>query len=452
MPRAPVSRFIAKHSLFVLMALSGSMAEAQFRSDLRLFSEDFISPTFESTQKTGFQFAGIHLESAAKTEEPFRVDLQGAVAFGSPLLNYLNIRELYFQAQQSDTSSLSIGRKRALWNDLDQRWNLGLWQPLFQWNPLSAEQQGLSGIFWQAERENYAITVFGSPLYLPNQGPSFEVSNGAFVDGSPWFRRPPESIKIFKETTGVDYTLEKPSDSQVVFKTSYGAKFQMGSPEGIFFQLSSMYKPANELALGYVGVLNTDTLRAQVRLKPQVYYHSVSGADLSHRWGSFRYGLSGVLDRPDHDVDFDPDWTKPVYHDAVMVSPFVEWIRPSLVWTLQAINIDGGEVTESGPSASSERAPLTLRYPYQQALMTSVENRFSLTGIKRLASKLSYTYSDKNKFEFLQWQLRFRWSSLWDFFSELELVRAEDVSLANQNRIAQFRNLDRILIGASYAF
>jgi hypothetical protein len=440
----------------LLFLLAAGVAHAQLASDMRLFSDSFVSPAFESDQKTNYQFVGATLNSPAGTDDIFRMNAEGALAFGAPSLNYLNISEFYAEfttlREPGQRDSLALGRKLVKWSDLDQRWDLGLWQPLFQWNPLAPQQQGLPGIFWQTEREHYAFTLFASYLFLPNQGPSYEVRNGTFVPSNPWFRSPPESVKIFGESTVVDYNVQTPSQSDVIYRTSYGAKLNLGSEETVAVQLSHMYKPSNELALGYAGVLNTSTLHGEVTVKPQVFNHSISALDLSHRTGNFHYGIGTLFDRPDKDIPLEAQWTRAEYADAVLYSPFVEWEQPGYRLALAALKVTGGEVTETGDLASTKRAPLGLRYPFQEAVRASVENDFAFLGFRRWLGKLAYTYSDKNKFEYIQWQTKFRWTRLWTLFSEVELVHADDTSFENQNEIAQYRNLDRFLIGAAYVF
>jgi hypothetical protein len=447
---------VIKAALGIGLGVFGSVARAQvrsdIRSDLRLFSNSFISPSFEANQQANYQFVGLSLKSAPNAEDAVKMDVEGAVAFGAPLLNYLNISEAYFQNKQSDNEKLIIGRKLMTWSELDKRWHFGLWQPLFQWNPLSSQEQGLSGIFWQADRQRYSVTIFASPIFIPNQGTSFEITDGSFVRGNPWFRRPPDSVRIFQEVTQVDYNFERPGETQVVFQTSYGARLSFGTPESMMAQLSYMYKPSNELAIGYSGLLDTSKLRGLVDLKPQVFYHSLSGLDLSHHWGLFHYGVSAIYDRPQKDLEFDEKWTQPKFKDAMLVSPFVELISSSYSLALQALNVYGGDVSELGDLASSDRAPLTIRYSFQQAVKLSLETRYQLKSNRRLISRASYTVSDKNDFEYFQWNMNYRFSALWSGFTELELVRAGDMTPQNQNEIAQYKNLDRLMMGAAYVF
>ena len=213
-----------------------------------------------------------------------------------------------------------------------------------------------------------------------------------------------------------------------------------------------MYKPSNELALGYSGILDTSTLRGVVDLKPLIFYHTLSGLDISHRSQYWRFGISGVLDRPQKSLDLEERWTRPQFSDAYLISPFIEYTRSLFAVSLQSLNIYGGEVLEVGDMASADRPPLTLVYPFQQAIKLTFENRLFTRGIRRLISKLSYTTSQKNDFEFLQWKLSHRFSSLWSMYSELDLLKSGDLTYSNQNEISQFKNDDRFMIGAAYVF
>ncbi|WP_347357481.1 hypothetical protein [Bdellovibrio sp.] len=419
---------------------------------MRLFSDSFISPTFESAEKTNYQFVGAQIKTDPFSEDSLKMDVAGGVAIGAPLLNYLNISEFYVQSRQSETETFYLGRKKMLWNELDTRWDLGVWEPLFKWNPLNAENQGLTGLFWQVDKPYYTLVLFASPLYIPDQGPSFEIEDGTFVKGNPWFRRPPESIRIWQEATAIDYKFEKPSESQVVLQNSFGLKLSFGDPQGLRGQVAYTYKPANQLAVGYEGNLNVAELKGAVNLQPQVFYHSLVGGDISYKYERFRFGVSGLYDKPSKDDIFEEKWTHPVFEDAVLVSPFIEWATGAFGVAVQHLDIVGGQVKEEGELASDKRAALMTRYPYQEATQVSVMGNFSFRKTKRLMTKLSYTHSEKNKFDLIRVSARFRVSGLWSFIGEAQLVKADPADKDNQNEIAQFVNNDRLMLGAAYVF
>lgn len=431
---------------------SSGSSFTQVKTELRLMSDSFISPDFEATTKTNYQFVGAHLKTDPFADEILKMDVAGGVAMGAPLMNYLNIGELYTQTRLGDDASFYFGRKRMGWSELDSRWDLGLWEPVFKWNPLSPERQGLTGLFWQVDRPYYTLMLFASPLYIPDQGPSFELENGSFVKGNPWFRRPPDSIRIFEEATSIDYRFQMPDETKIVLQNSYGMKLSVGDPQNFRAQLSYAYKPVNQLAIGYQGSLDVAQQKGVVELQPQVFYHSVAGADVSYRYNNFRMGMNGILDRPSEDQIFEKEWTHPVFEQALLLSPYVEWSNSRWGITAQHLDILGGKVTEEGQWADPNRAPLMTRYPYSQAQQVAFMTNYGFGKNRRLISKLSWTHSEKNDFDLIRISARLRLSGLWSLMGEAQLVKAGPLTAENQNEIAQFVNNDRLMFGVGYVF
>jgi hypothetical protein len=189
-----------------------------------------------------------------------------------------------------------------------------------------------------------------------------------------------------------------------------------------------------------------------VDLQPQVYYHSVIGADLSYRYAGFRMGVSGTYDRPSQDQIFEEKWTHPVFEPATLVSPFVEWSNARWGVSVQTLDVFGGKVTEEGTLANPNRAALTMRYPYQQAQQIALMTNYGFSKNRRLISKLSLTHSDKNDFDLIRVSAKFRLSGLWSLMAEMQMVKAGPLTAENQNEISQFVNNDRLMLGAAYVF
>ncbi|MGZ3773100.1 MAG: hypothetical protein ACXVCY_03580 [Pseudobdellovibrionaceae bacterium] len=453
-----VRRLLNGDIIFLLLGVYSFLiaplkSSAQVQTEMRFLSDSFVSPSFEATQKTNYQFVGAQLKTDSFSEDNLKMDIAGGVAVGEPLLNYLNISEINFQKSQSQNEMFYFGRKRLQWSELDSRWDFGVWEPVFKWNPLSPERQGLTGIFWQVDRPYYTLGLFASPLYLPDQGPSFEIENGSFVKGNPWFHRPPDSIKIWNEVTNIDYRLEKPNEAQVVMQSSFGMRLSFGDPQNFRGQLSYIYKPANELAMGYQGNLDLANLKGVVDIQPQVFYHSLTGLDLSYKTQShWRMGLSGIFDHPNKDEIFDSKWTHPVFSDALLLSPFIEWSQDRWGVSFQHLEIFGGQVTEVGDLASPNRPPLMVRYPYQQADQLALMTNYLFSKNRRLTAKVSYTHSQKNDFDLIRLASRLRLSGMWSLMAEMQLVKAGPLTMDNQNEIAQFENNDRLMVGVGYVY
>lgn len=436
-------------ALIILAVLSiFRSAFAQTSTEMRFYSDSFISPAFEATQKSNYEFVGVNLKTESLSQDILRMDISGGLAIGTPLLNYLNMTELYFKSSQNLSENFYIGRKKMQWSELDSKWNFGVWQPIFKWNPLASEEQGLSGLFWEIDKPFYTLVLFVSPLYLPSQGPSFEIKDGGFTKGNPWFHQPPQSVRIWDEATDMQYHFERPNDGQIVLQNSYGAKLSMSGVPDFRMQVSYLYGPDNVLAIGYRGSFDLANMKGRVELQPQVFFHSVAGLDLSYKMAQFKVGMSGIYDHPIKEKIFDKVWSQPLFEDAFLLSPLIEWDNG--MWSVGLMHLDvfGGVVHEEGANLANK--PLTNLYPFQQADRVSVGLNINIGRSEKILFNTSYTHSSRNDFDLVKVNTKYRFANVWSLFSEAQILRAGATHKDNVNEIAEFANNDRLMLGVSY--
>ena len=434
-------------------------SKSEFSPRLRLWNDSFISTDYEATSAKNFGFLGASLVTHADYQG-LKMDIDAAFAFNAPLLSYLNLKDIYFDKVLGDENSpyatrLQVGRKRSDWSQTDQRWDLGVWEPVFKWNPLNPERQGLTGIFLIIPFENVEIEMLGSSIYLPNQGPSFQVSEtGEFKQGNPWFMPPAKSVQIWSRTSQVEYNLVKPNETAVVVQKTYATRVR-AKTDSFFLQGSYAFKPMNELPLAYDGLLDIARDRGVVEIVTSVQYHEVTGADLEWHSKWIKWGVSALRDKPFGKAEFSDELkrTRPIYTEALATSSYLDFIfSPGWVVKLQYLSIEGGELKEVGPLASADRTAITKRYAYTQAQSLEIEYR-GRQGLKRpWQSSLNYTLSTKNQFDLIRWRGAIQLNKFWNIFAETLLVRAQPLTRENQNEIAQFGNHDRLLAGVSYVF
>ncbi len=437
----------------ILMFGALSSAWAEVRSELRWTADSFLSPSYDTAGPSSAQFFGAAF-SSSDLDDGLRVDLRGAYSSGSPLMSYMNVREFAYTTETGDKQSFSVGRKRERWSELDRRWNYGLIEPVFKWNPLAPESQGLTGLFWNAGQGNMRVSLFGSLFFVPEQGASFAIdSEGRFVRGNPWFRRPPDSIRIFSTTSQIEYNFDRPREADIVFQPSYGARFEFFNSDPVLWRVAGFYKPMNQLALGYTGVLDIPKDRGSVEIQPAVVYHQVLSSDLIYQAEIWRAGVSGVFDQPSTENPFSAEWTRPLYSKAMLGSVFVDWkLTPGLMLSTQYLKVNGGTIREEGQWASDERASITSRFPYQEATSVGLEYNRSMARARNLNLKTSYMWSTEDSFQLVRMEGRLDLTKDWSLQAELHLVEAQPLEAQSRNDIAEFRNNDRVAIGAGYAF
>lgn len=420
-------------------------AVAEVKSSVDVMGLSFISSDYNSVDKTNFGFVGASLISNPKQPETFMINFQGFYAPGNAVLSYLNFKEIYFTVPLDNYSQIHIGRKLKKWSALDSDWNLGFFQPQFRWNSLAPENQGLTGVFWDHDESNWGLSLFASPIFLPDQGPGYEVKDGQFQNSNPWFNTPPQNIRFQGQLFPIDYNINTPQTSDVVLQSVYAAQLRFGEKMvGPFANFSAAYKPSNQFALGYSGVLVTT--RVKIDVTPKSYSENNYAADFGFRegWGLAQFSL--LYTKPQQ-PKFENVANVPVFTDSLSWGPrFIYNFRPFQVG-FAYLDTQGGEVTEVGPDASGDRQSLSQRFLYRQAFQ--VHAQYSEIFMKKLKweSLLQYTQSTKDPFKLIRFHNKLDIKGPWAFTSDLILIDTADDSSVNMNA---YRNLDQFWIGVSY--
>lgn len=292
--------------------------------EVRLWTDSFISENYNTTDDRNFNFLGARYDNLQNSEQKVKAAAQVGLAVDAPLLNYVNISELYFQHSQ-----FSVGRKKSSWSELDARWNLGVWEPVFKWNALTPERQGLSGVFLTTTNGNWEVETLASPLYIPDQGPNFSFNKkGELERLSPWFSRPPDYIRLTSEgeLTSISYNFNRPKETDVVFQYTLAARVRYNQEKGLSVQASYALKPMNQLPLAYQGRNDIPGDVVQVDVITSIQYHELTGADLIWKGEALTFGLSALKDRPINEAQFENEenWTRPLYDEALLFSPYLD--------------------------------------------------------------------------------------------------------------------------------
>jgi hypothetical protein len=428
-----------------------SFSWAQLNSRVLLQNESFVSPEFEAVDHNQYQYVGFNLRNSLDSEKLI-LDSEAVMAVGNPILNYLKFKEAAIMIPNSNSQSLIVGRKKIQWSELDESWSFGAIEPVFKWNPLDREAQGLTGLFWITQQPWLQFTAFVSPVFLPDQGPSFSINrDGQFAKNNPWFQMPPKSFQLpgSTSTSEIRYRVQKPSESEVISQTSLGGSLEGTIDDSFLWRTSYFYKPMNQIAMGYKGIYNTGTDLGLVDILPQVGFHRVISADLVFSTENYRTGISYVSDQPEQ-VKFESEWTAPIFQSASLYSTFFQYNYKKQVFKFEYLTVEGGRVKEVGDWADAERAPLSSRYPFYEAARAHYEFEILFPRKQKTNIGFSWTHSEKNQFDLIQFQSQYSLSRRLQIFSELQLVKSQPLNARNFNEISPQENNDRFMLGLSY--
>jgi len=383
------------------------------------------------------------------------------------LKNYATVYapEVYLQARQSDVrffpAEVTFGRKKEPWSQLDEDWQLGIWQPLFRWDYLRPESQGLTGFFLTWKAEGAEIGFFWSPLFLPEQGPSFQIVEGRIDSRSPWFSEPANSAVLFSQPTPIQYTVATPAVSDVIEQNSFGLRFTVGDADkvGIYSRGSYAYKPRNSLSLPFEAPLITTPTNqtVQVTVYPQVERHHLGAFDLGVQSELVGVSLAALAEFPEN-KRVDANLNRQELDPQILISPTIRtqfWRERS--WgprvSLSYLHQNGGETTELGPVVEISRGEVFgPRLSWTRAIQVQIESVLIQKEVSSLNFKFRWLEDFDQRGSLVSTELR------WKALSHLQLMLAGDVlgsraaSRDQSGLINRYRGNDRIIGGVAYVF
>lgn len=423
---------------------------------LSLGQADFVSSGYELTEKREFHLISAGLDTLSKSrneseiENSLHAQLRGMIVPGISVLNYMDISQLFWKQQ-----FFSVGRKKLAWSRLDEDFKLGIYQPLFKWNPLQYDSQGLTGIFMHLEPEETAIpwsvTVFGSPIFIPNQGAGYEIKDGKFEKNNPYFSTPPTTAEVNGQKTDFNYTVIRPELNEIVNQDSFAGRFEFGkSNEGVWLEGAYAQKPANELNLGFQGVL-TSGQKIDTQILPKVMHHTVVSGELRYSFKYFTVGYEVMRDSPQLS-EFEPQWTFATYSDADFSSAYVKFSMAGFEGSFSSLTRSGGDVDFIGPRSAEAKNVLISRYPFRDAHLLKLRYALSLRRYNTLALQSSYLRGTQGEFDLWNTTAIYQFQERWSGYLTSQLVSVKAVSENEKSIYHSYADNDLVVMGVSYVF
>jgi hypothetical protein len=359
---------------------------------------------------------------------------------------------------------LDVGRKLEEWSHLDADWTLGIWQPLNRFDSLRPSEQGLTGAFLNFMWENAELVLFGSPLYLPEQGPSYEIENGKFTTNNAWFAPPAQDVVLVSKGTPLRYKLETPTVGSVIRHASIGGLMRFGdfANPGVRVQASYAYKPRNQLSLPFSGMLIIDSQNpeASVTVYPQVAYHHVAALELSHRANIINVSLSALADIAEpENLPSNLVWQK--FDPLFLLSPTIEFRVGQFesytpIMKLSSLHSFGGETTLFGGAGAAggkpDQNPFGSRLLYRQAASAELRGRFHRRGVWKAEHGLRWIEEFAEQGSVLMTDVRVAYRENWQLAVYCDLLASRQPEQLNPGFISRFRANDRFGAQLTYVF
>ncbi len=447
-----INFFLNRSVLFVLFAFFSDSVDAKFQSSVNMgLLGDFY---FQRDIHNAQGFVDVSMGNKGATNE-LELDIGAGALVGNTTQSYIKIPQSYYQINFMEKARLVLGRRIYKWSYLDDYWMMGMVQPLFKWNMALPEKQGLTGIFLQFDlTDDIHLTLFSSYLFLPSQGPTYELVNGNVTSSNPWFIQPIRIINFLNQEIKLKYNVNIQKTSEIIFRPSYGGRLGTShDKKNWLFNAFYFNKSKNDLIIPFNGHLNLTTFEGDVVIQPTVAQHSVLGLDIGWNFGFFRSMISWLYESRIHYRRL-PDFTYPVIPEQNMFS-LSQWIKlsDSQSLSLSYLQVMRKSNRIEGIFFDSQISTFLSRNTFEKTFHIKWEGRFLKSGDRHLL-KTHVSYFQSFMVDHAWVSTDFRWflSKGVQLTSHCDFFGGYKQSPFDSDFISQFQSNDRCLLGGSYAF
>jgi len=389
-------------------------------------------------------------------------DLLGLASMDGAENAYAAVPELYLGLHSQGGLRFIVGRQWMIWSRFDEEWRLGMWQPNVRWDYLNPIPQGLTGVFVGSVQKDAGFSVFVSPLFLPDQGPNFEVVDGEFRSSNRWFRQPNRRGYVLGKDYPISYDLKRPAETEIVNHPSFGLLFRLGDDqEGPWFRLALADKPINQLHLAIQSYKNaalghTNEIIADVY--PKVARHSLLTLEGGLSNDDHRFWLSFTEERP-RGPEVPEDWAESSLYDSRFYGvtlqnrlPWQGWRSHWIKFAYMQLFESVPHTTESDDSRDDIESSMD-RYPYKRVGSVQWLAPLVARRAEKLELGLRYLYSIPEQGGLLSIKLEYTVNRKTRFDVGLDVIgSAVDLTDSNHGLMTEYKNNDRVLGGLTHVF
>lgn len=280
--------------------------------DFTFQSNQFADDIGEVTGNEYFGDFNIEYKSATDSNTKKNFELKSRMNNEEQLM--YSIREANVEWNYSD-SQIVLGRKNLNWSKADAAWGLGKVNNRVNFDFLEPGQEGLTGITYRKTvMKNFDVSVFGSFVYIPELNPGMKIDkdNGTIECQNPWCSAFDSSAPIEGKDIPIFYNVNYPKIEEIVNRQSFGINFDykrnldiealseksgdiLAKNNDIVARLNAFFmrKPENTLSVSAEIKYKVDEQLIYVDATPEVYYHDVSGGNISIDLAKYDLSLTG---------------------------------------------------------------------------------------------------------------------------------------------------------------
>lgn len=353
--------------------------------------EDSLIETSAGLESSGFLYRSKNRGTASTTLEASIHGVKTAPRFHAEgdltLYTFLNntpafgaeSKQLYLETRKGALGGLqlSFGRKIQAWSKLDGTWRMmGLWSPRWTWDEMHPEVIGMTGLFAGVDSPHFKLTIYASPIAIPERGTPVGESDHQITSSNPLWRPLPTELKILGTQTKIQYALDLPPLQQILLRPNFAVQGRFQSDSGAYLTLNAGILPVNSTPLAAEPYISaggaSGTLKVDIH--PEFPMRSIASIEsgIAPKNGSFEAWASISHERPFH-FDNRDTWLNPVIAPASIAS-IGGSLKASRALTLDAAIL---VVNEDSVTRSSQlpdiNVQLPSRFPIKRALRAGLK-------------------------------------------------------------------------------
>lgn len=236
---------------------------------------------------------------------------------------------------------LSFGRRKIEWSRGDEAYHLGIFAPRFRWDPITPETVGLTGFYAHYKSGIVSAQLFGSPIFLPEQGAPVNFNNGQITAVTPFSMSAISQVNVIGTDTPVKYDVPSADKliGKILLNPAFSTRLKIGNAapptygfsytpfdakesdaiEGGWGAAAYAYKPMNQLLMqmNYSLRINAAPNYISIPIMPRVAYHHLGALEGGYEWKQMSLWGSLLGEVPVEDQIID-GWTAQQVAPSIM--------------------------------------------------------------------------------------------------------------------------------------
>lgn len=252
-----------------------------------VFFESGLNLNKNSLQKGEASSLGTQIiHQSQNSQQESRIDFSGKINLSTGKLAH-SLSEAYYQFDFGQLSGGSLkgqlGRFVLPWSSSESFWGLTYFQGNRQFGLFDFKKEGKLGGHLSYSSKNYFAEIFASYFYLPQFNPEIEVEEGKVSSNMNWSKLPPRQTVIKEKLVPIEYSMNKPQLSDVLFHLSLGPRlglnWRFNTRPGTL-SAYALYAPENQLRINGEAYYDLQKKSVQVEANPLVNHQMLYGVSV----------------------------------------------------------------------------------------------------------------------------------------------------------------------------